>query len=82
MLNPHMYMLMRARAAPMLASAPSALRTTSAIRGGGGGHWARPDPKPYPLHKITRRYHLEDINTTWYGDFGPEFWLHLHSVHI
>ena len=80
MQNPHMYMLMRARAAPMLSGAPSVLCTTQATRGGGGGHWHRPDPKPYPLYKVTRRYRLEDINTVWYGDFGPEFWVHLHSI--
>ena len=82
MQSPHMYLLMRARAAPMLSAAPSVLRTSLATRGGGGGHWARPDPRPYPEYKQTRRYRLEDINTVWYADVAPEFWVHLHSVQI
>ena len=49
---------------------------------GGGGSWHRPDPKPYPLYKYTRRYHLEDINTILYSDFAPEFHMHLHSMWI
>ena len=49
---------------------------------GGGGHWHRPDPKPYKLYKYTRRYHLEDINTVLYSDIAPEYYLHLHSVHM
>ena len=52
-----------------------------AIRGG-GGHWHRPDPKPYALYKYTRRYHLEDINTVLYNDVAPEYYLHLHSVQM
>jgi hypothetical protein len=47
---------------------------------GGGGHWHRPDPigtKPY-VH--TRRIRLEDINTTLYHDFAPEYHMHLHSI--
>ena len=75
-------MLMRARATPMLTGTPSLLRTSLAVRGGGGGHWPRPDPRPYPLYKHSRRIHLEDINTVWYGDFAPEFWVHLHSTQI
>ena len=44
----------------------------------GGFH--KPDPKPYPLYKDTRRHHLEDINTVLYSDIGPEFHMHLHSL--
>ena len=81
-MNPHMFMLMRARATPMLSASQNIVRATQATRGGGGGSWHRPDPKPYALHKYTKRYRLEDINTVWYGDFGPEFWVHLHSIQI
>ena len=49
---------------------------------GGGGHWHRPDLKPYEPYKYTRRYHLEDINTYFYSDMAPEFYLHLHSMWI
>ena len=49
---------------------------------GGGGSWHRPDPKPYPLYTYTRRYRLEDINTILYGDFAPEFHMHLHSMWV
>ena len=45
-----------------------------------GGHFHRPDPKPYKLYKYTRRYHLEDINSVLYSDFAPEFHMHLHSI--
>ena len=79
MQSPHMYMLMRSRASPMLTNS---LRNGLAVRGGGGGHWPRPDPRPYGMVPHTRRIHLEDINTSWYGDFGPEFYLHLHSIQI
>ena len=49
---------------------------------GGGGHWHRPDPKPYKRYTYTRRYHLEDINTTLYSDYTPQFYLHLHLVQM
>ena len=62
------------RASPVFARAEASLATR-----GGGGSWHRPDPKPYPLYKYTRRYHLEDINSVIYGDFAPEFHMHLHS---
>ena len=58
---------------------PVFARATLATRGGGGS-WHRPDLKPYPEYKYTRRYHLEDINSVLYGDFGPEFHMHLHSM--
>lgn len=47
-----------------------------------GGHFARPDPKPYKLYDYSRRTHLEDINTVLYSDFAPEFHMHLHSIQI
>ena len=53
-----------------------------ATRGGGGGDFHRPDPKPYALYKYTRRYHLEDINSHIYSDVAPEFHMHLHSMWI
>ena len=45
-----------------------------------GGGFHKPDPVPYAPYKNTRRHHLEDINTSWYSDIGPEFWIHLHSI--
>ena len=53
-----------------------------ATRGGGGGHFHRPDPKVPEPYKFTRRYRLEDINTTLYHDFAPEYHMHLHSPFI
>ena len=72
-MNTHLSLLMRR---PMTMSTPM-----MAARGG-GGHWHRPDPKPYKPYKYTRRYHLEDINTVWYNDYAPEFYLHLHSIQM
>ena len=46
----------------------------------GGFH--KPDPKPYPIVKDTRRVHLEDVNTVLYSDIAPEFHMHLHSIQI
>ena len=57
------------------------MTSMTAMRGGGGG-WHRPDPVPYKRYNYTRRYHLEDINTTLYSDVAPEFYLHLHSIHM
>ena len=53
-----------------------------AIRGGGGGHFHRPDPKVPKLYEHTRLIHLEDINTILYHDFSPEYHMHLHSPFI
>lgn len=53
-----------------------------AVRGGGGGHFHRPDPKVPKLYEHTRLIHLEDINTILYHDFSPEYHMHLHSIHI
>ena len=73
-------MVGRSQVMAMLMRRPAAMRQLAiATRGGGGGG---PDLKPYPMYKYTRRYHLEDINTTIYSDIGPEFYLHLHSIHI
>lgn len=47
-----------------------------------GGHFHRPDPKPYKLYTYSRRTHLEDINSVLYSDFAPEFHMHLHSIQI
>ena len=70
--SPVMTRLMRSR------TATASLVQASTAR----GDFHKPDPKPYPLYKYTRRYHLEDINTTLYSDFAPEFYMHLHSIQI
>jgi hypothetical protein len=44
-----------------------------------GGHFHKPDPKLTPFYEHTRTIHLEDINTTIYHDFSPEYHMHLHS---
>ena len=74
--NPHYYLLTKALRSRSLIDTSVKLLAT---RGGGGGHWHRPDPyvpKPY-VH--TRRIHLEDINTILYHDYAPEYHMHLHS---
>ncbi len=53
-----------------------------AVRGGGGGHFHRPDPKLPKPYEQTRVVHLEDINTVLYHDFSPEYHMHLHSPFI
>lgn len=73
--GPHMHLLLRNRSAVTFSN--SAI-SASPIRGG----FARPDPKPYKKYNYTRRYKLEDINTTLYSDFAPEYHMHLHSVQI
>ena len=76
--NPHLYLLTRTlRKNPL-----NQMVFLNAIRGGGGGHFPRPDPplpKPY-VH--TRRIHLEDVNLTLYHDFAPEYHMHPHSPWI
>ena len=57
----------------MKSAAPLATR-------GGGFH--KPDPLPYKWYEQQRRVHLEDINTIFYSDIGPEFHMHLHSLQI
>ena len=52
----------------------------NAVRGGGGGHFHRPDPKLGALYEQTRIVQLEDINTTLYHDFSPEYHMHMHSA--
>ena len=76
--NPLMAQLMRGSN----SSSPVFSRACVAATRGGGGSWHRPDPKPYPLYKYTRRYRLEDINTILYSDFAPEFHMHLHSIWV
>ena len=77
--SPLMAQLMRGTkpTSPVFTSASATLATR-----GGGGSWHRPDPRPYPLYKHSRRIHLEDINTILYSDFAPEFHMHLHSVWV
>ena len=72
--SPHLAKLLRSTGG---VSPFQKLAVTQATR---GGHWHRPDPKPYGLYKYTRRYHLEEINTVLYGDFAPEYHMHLHSI--
>ena len=81
MTSPLMAQLMRGSqsSSPIFARAQAS--TAFAMRGGGGS-WHRPDPKPYPLYKYTRRYHLQDINTILYSDIAPEFHMHLHSMWV
>lgn len=75
--NPNVISALRSRATPVFSNT----HMTQAVRGG-GGHWHRPDLKPYPLYKYTRRYKLEDINTVIYSDYAPEYHMHLHSLWI
>ena len=49
---------------------------------GGGGHFHKPDPKPYKPYKHTRRIHLEDVNLDLYNSVGPEYYLHMHSPQL
>lgn len=53
-----------------------------AVRGGGGGHFHRPDPKLWKPYEHTRLVQLEDINTVLYHDYAPEYHMHLHSPFI
>ena len=62
--------------------ARSGFSATSPLMRGTRGGFARPDPKPYATYKYTRRYHLQDMNTTIYSDFAPEFHMHLHSLWV
>ena len=77
-LNPHFYMLSRALRTRALTNASA----VAAVRGGGGGHFHRPDPKLPKQYEHTRLIHLEDINTILYHDFNPEYHMHLHSPFI
>ena len=54
----------------------------NAVRGGGGGHFHRPDPKLGTPYEQTRLVQLEDINTVLYHDFSPEYHMHMHSPFI
>ena len=66
----------------MSSLAKSMRQTPILFRSTRGGHFARPDPKPYAQYKYTRRTHLQDINTVLYSDFAPEFYLHMHSIWV
>lgn len=76
--NPHLYFLTRTLRKNIIGSN----MVQTAVRGGGGGHFHRPDPRPLELYTYTRRYRLEDINTVLYHDFAPEYHMHLHSPWI
>ena len=84
-MNTQLLRLMRQRAAlsSLYARQTSAVQmaSISPIRGG-GGHWHKPDPKPYTPYKHTRRIRLEDVNTDLYNSNAPEYYLHMHSPHI
>ena len=78
-LNPHFYLLTRnLKSRTSFYTAALALTT----RGGGGGHFHRPDPKLPTEYVHTRRIHLQDINTILYHDFAPEYHMHLHSPFV
>ena len=64
------------------AASPIFARASQVATRGGGGSWHRPDLKPYPEYKNTRRIHLEDVNTILYSDIAPEFHMHLHSMWV
>lgn len=73
--NPHLFLLskaMRQRSNPLHL----------AMRGGGGGHFHKPDPKVATPYEHKRVVHLEDINTVLYHDYSPEYHMHLHSPFI
>jgi hypothetical protein len=76
--SPHLYLLTKSLRTSKVVNQSISL----AMRGGGGGHFHRPDPKLPKLYDYTRRYRLEDINTVLYHDFSPEYHMHLHSAHI
>ena len=57
-------------------------RQTSSLAAACRGGFHKPDPVPYAKYQHTRRIHLEDINTQFYSDIGPEFYMHLHSLQI
>jgi hypothetical protein len=76
--NPHLFLL--ARSLRNRTAFNSSLLL--AVRGGGGGHFHRPDPKLGKPYEHTRLVHLEDINTVLYHDFSPEYHMHLHSPFI
>jgi hypothetical protein len=75
----HMYILTRT-----LRSRPTTMAQAAlvAARGGGGGHFHKPDPKLGKPYEQTRLVQLEDINTVLYHDFSPEYHMHLHSPFI
>ena len=60
----------------------STLRHRPSMLAATRGGFHKPDPVPYAEYKQTRRVHLEDVNTIFYSDIGPEFHMHLHSLQI
>lgn len=78
--NPHLFML--AKTLRSRTSINATAQMALAVRGGGGGHFHRPDPKIPKPYEHTRLIHLEDINTILYHDFSPEYHMHLHSIQI
>jgi hypothetical protein len=76
--NPHLFLLAKTLRSRSMTTPVMKM----AIRGGGGGHFHRPDPKVAKPYEHTRLIHLEDINTILYHDFSPEYHMHLHSPFI